>query len=265
MTMTLTCLVGVVLVSQLWDAFGDSDNASKESLGIAAALVFAIANALSVIIVNTRLRDESPLSMTCLAMASTMIISFAALVFDPESKFAWKGIPASRALLALDFALIGTFLDPTPALTQSTAHSAYLTTAHPATEWVCLSLVGLLMAGQQGCRNFGFAMARDSTVVTVLYFEIIFSFIWTITVLHENTAIVEYVGAAFIIVGSSSAIIIKARTAAATDASEIINDQDAELGMPTQPTDGLVPEAPQGTRGTATSSNNPFSAETHLQ
>ena len=41
-------------------------------------------------------------------------------------------------------------------------------------QWVCLGLVGVLMVAQQGFRNYGFALSRDSSVVTVLYSEIVF-------------------------------------------------------------------------------------------
>ena len=68
----------------------------------------------------------------------------------------------------------------------------YLTTSHPAKEWVCLILVGVLMASQQGFRNYGFAISHDSTVVVVLYSEIIFSFIWGMVFLHESTQAVMY-------------------------------------------------------------------------
>ena len=62
-------------------------------------------------------------------------------------------------------------------------------------------------------RNFGFAISRDSSVVTVLYSEIVFAFIWDITVLESRPQAVEYAGAALIIFGSGTATILKARAA----------------------------------------------------
>ena len=51
----------------------------EELIGIGAAFGFAIFNALAAVLVNTRLRAESPLSMTFLAMLVAMILSAAAL------------------------------------------------------------------------------------------------------------------------------------------------------------------------------------------
>ena len=53
-------------------------------------------------------------------------------------------------------------------------------------------LVGVLMTAQQGFRNYGFALSRDSTVVVVLYAEIIFSFIWGMVFLRESCQAVMY-------------------------------------------------------------------------
>ena len=84
----------------------------------------------------------------------------------------------------------------------------------PATPLPGTLLVGVLMVAQQGFRNSGFALSRDSSVVTVLYTEIVFSFIWDLAIMGARPTAVEYAGATMIIVGSSGAAIMKGRRAA---------------------------------------------------
>lgn len=82
--MASACLCGVVLVSELWTIFGDDEvdtSEADELLGIGAAFGFAMSNALAAVIVNTRLRDESPLAMTFLSMFVALLGSFFVLMF----------------------------------------------------------------------------------------------------------------------------------------------------------------------------------------
>jgi drug/metabolite transporter (DMT)-like permease len=86
LVMAACCLVGVVLVSMLWDAgalgdgegddqFGGHGGKTSGMVGVACALGFAISNAVAAVVVNTYCRGESALLMTALSMLVAMVIS----------------------------------------------------------------------------------------------------------------------------------------------------------------------------------------------
>ena len=52
-----------------------------------------MANALAAVIVNTRLRDESPLSMTFLSMCVALVGSFLVLLFTGHYEYLFQAHP----------------------------------------------------------------------------------------------------------------------------------------------------------------------------
>jgi len=165
-------LGGVVLVSELWLSF---DHRSS-LIGIIAGVVFAMVNADAVLVTNTELRDEHPLSMTVAIMAAGVLFSGAVVivqeVFYQESTYTFSAGPQYQFLaISVSFGLP-------------------------------LMLV---------FRNAGFACSKDTSVAQVLYLEVVMSFCWQMLLIETPPNTYQIAGATVIIVGSITAMSIKAR------------------------------------------------------
>ena len=183
------CSIGVVLTSEIWRHIGDDGgkhgdgddddedgNGSRYFLGMLSAVGFAVTNAIAAIVVNTKLRGESALLMTFLSMLVAAVIASGLMQVEGRASL---GIPH------------------------------YFSRNHLWYEDVCLVLTGLLMVGQQALRNHGLSIATDSSVTTILYIEVVFSFIWDLALLRNTPSAWQLCGAALILVASISATFLR--------------------------------------------------------
>jgi drug/metabolite transporter (DMT)-like permease len=133
-------------------------------------------NADAVLVTNTELRDEHPLSMTVAIMAAGVLFSGAVVivqeVFYQESTYTFSAGPQYQFLaISVSFGLP-------------------------------LMLV---------FRNAGFACSKDTSVAQVLYLEVVMSFCWQMLLIETPPNTYQIAGATVIIVGSITAMSIKAR------------------------------------------------------
>jgi len=105
LVLAMSCMLGTVLVSELWVVWQNQE----QLLGVIAAMVFAVVNADAVLMVNTELRGEHPLSMTVAIMAAGTALGAVATAL--EASFGVGGVKdtysvdAPPAVLALSVAL----------------------------------------------------------------------------------------------------------------------------------------------------------------
>jgi drug/metabolite transporter (DMT)-like permease len=188
--LAVMCLGGVVLVSELWDSFDHR----ASLVGIAAGLSFAVVNADAVLVTNTELRGEHPLSMTVAIMAAGVLLGGAAVLVQElayhESTYTFSaGLEPQLLAVSVSFGLP-------------------------------LMLV---------FRNAGFACSKDTSVAQVLYLEVVMSFGWQALLLKSPPNATQVAGAAVIIVGSVAAMVLKTRLqkpAAASSSSSSSNNNN---------------------------------------
>jgi len=189
--LAISCLVGVVLVTQLWDleSSGGSDGStgSSRALGLIAALAFAIINADAALVVNTKLRNEAPMAMVFSTMIFAVVLALLLEAATGSGVYDWRA-PAEDNLLVLALSL------------------------------------GLPI--MMFTRNLAFSLNPDTTIAMLLYLEIALAFLWEDVLLSGGApSPTQVAGALLIVCGSCCSAILKSRaTEVRRNAVEAIAD-----------------------------------------
>jgi hypothetical protein len=211
-------------VSELWVVWKEHE----QLLGVLAAVVFAIVNADAVLVVNTDLRGESPVSMTLAIMFCGTVLGVLATGVEVwfgrgEAADAFHSLDAPPAVMALAFALsfgmplMLVFRNAGFALSRDTTvaqvGSSRVLPPIPPFSNALLPTSPYCITKQLLIFFFTSSLGSWVSSFQVLYLEIVFAFVWQVTFLGSINTINVYqlTGAAVIIVGSCVSVQIKAK------------------------------------------------------
>ena len=175
--LAISCLVGVVLVTQLWnlDSSSDSDSSTggNKALGLIAALAFAIINADAALVVNTKLRNEAPMAMVLSTMIFAVILALFFEAATGSNAFDWRA---------------------------------------PMEDYLLVLALSLGLPIMMFTRNLAFSLNGDTTIAMLLYLEIALAFLWEDIILGGGApSPTQVAGALLIVCGSCCSAVLKSR------------------------------------------------------
>eukprot|EP00811_Abedinium_folium_P028230 NODE_4352_length_1902_cov_8.019718.p1 GENE.NODE_4352_length_1902_cov_8.019718~~NODE_4352_length_1902_cov_8.019718.p1 ORF type:complete len:465 (+),score=166.08 NODE_4352_length_1902_cov_8.019718:105-1499(+) len=167
--LSIACAIGVILVLQPEPLFGSGTPPAID--GICSALGFATFNAAAILIINEKLRKETP-----------VLVSFFMMV-----------VGAITAAILLATGILPGIKDGVTAPNHGFGNPQIIFQA---------AIVGALLTLMNMLRSAGFQQAKSSAVANMLYLEIVFANLLDVFVVHGNVNVLSVVGSATIVIGS---------------------------------------------------------------
>jgi len=209
--LALSCLAGVLLVTDIWNANeGSSENdARTQWIGMGAALLFALISADAALVVNTRLRGEAPLSMVLATMLCASVLAASAAAATGSSVLPTRHA-ASSSSPSSGFLLGGRDLDSSSESRNSSVESSDRRVLQSsrgnegvASDAALVAGLALSLPLMMLTRNKAFTLSGDTSVSMLLYLEIALAFVWQSALLGEALPSGSQVAGASLIVGGS--------------------------------------------------------------